>query len=104
MNELDRLARKFFEEHLEPNGFTDATVERDFLLIISEVIEAFDGERKGDVESEKLPGFSAIEEEMADVIIRVLSASHLHGWRIGEAVEAKHKFNLSRPYKHGKKF
>jgi len=100
---LDEIANKLLVEHLIPNDFTSAPLHTEMLLFISEIIEAFEDERKGITESAKLPGFSAIEEEMADIVLRVLSASAVRGWRIGAAMRAKHAYNLTRPYKHGKK-
>lgn len=49
-------------------------------------------------------GILHIEEEFADVIIRVLDTCGARGWRIGTAVLAKMEYNEGRPYKHGKKF
>lgn len=69
---------------------------------LSEAVEAMRGDPL--TPSEHISKFSAIEEEMADVIIRVLDFSAMHGLRIGEAVTAKMDFNRSRPHKHGKKF
>jgi NTP pyrophosphatase (non-canonical NTP hydrolase) len=53
--------------------------------------------------SEHIPDFLAIEEEYADVIIRILDHAHMRGWNIGGALAAKMKFNETRPYKHGGK-
>ncbi|MDE2099873.1 MAG: hypothetical protein KGL39_21650 [Patescibacteria group bacterium] len=43
------------------------------------------------------------EEELADIIIRALDLSARLGIDIGRAVEAKHQYNMTREYKHGKK-
>ena len=42
------------------------------------------------------------EEELADIIIRALDLSARLGIDISAAVLAKHQYNISRPYKHGK--
>jgi NTP pyrophosphatase (non-canonical NTP hydrolase) len=74
-------------------------------LMHSELSEALEGLRHGNPPSDHIPEFSAIEEEFADVIIRILDMSQARGYRIGEAVLAKMEFNRNRPYKHGgKKF
>jgi len=58
----------------------------------------------GPLPSEKIPGFTPVEEEMADVVIRIRDLAGRHGWRIGDAILAKIKYNTGRPYLHGKKF
>lgn len=100
---LDEIGKKLFE-HVVSHGFQGKHPDRDFLLFISEIIEAFEDERMGKTESDKLPGFTPLEEEMADLVIRVLTFSQEHKLRLAEAVEAKHAYNLTRPFKHGKKF
>ena len=67
---------------------------------LSECLEAL---RDGNQESEKLPGFCCAEEELADVVIRIMDHCEARGWRLGAAIIAKHEFNKSRPYKHGGK-
>ena len=45
------------------------------------------------------------EVELADVVIRILDMAEARGWRVAEAMVAKHEFNRSREWKHGgKKF
>ena len=43
------------------------------------------------------------EEELADIIIRALDVSQRLGVNIVEALNSKHEYNKTRPYKHGKK-
>ena len=43
------------------------------------------------------------EEELADILIRVLDTARAQGIRIGECVKAKHGYNQSRPHMHGGK-
>lgn len=72
-------------------------------LIHSELSEGLEALRR-DLVSEHIPGFKGIEEELADVIIRVLDMAGGLNLRVAEAIIAKHEFNRTRPYKHGKKF
>ena len=73
-----------------------------FALMHSEISEACEGVRHGNPASEHIPNFSAVEEEMADTIIRILDYSVYRGLHIGEAILAKHEFNKTRPHRHGK--
>jgi NTP pyrophosphatase (non-canonical NTP hydrolase) len=72
-------------------------------LVHSEVSEVCEAMRRHNPPSEHLPGFSAAEEELADVLIRCLDMAKAHRWRIGEAVLAKMRYNATRPARHGGK-
>lgn len=73
-------------------------------LIHSEVSELLEATRKMDEMSQKTPKFTLAEEEAADVFIRLLDYCSFYDLRIAEAVLAKHDYNKTREYKHGKKF
>lgn len=74
-------------------------------LIHSEGSEWLEVIRHDDGPDDKLPEFSKGELEAADIIIRTLDLAHALGYRIGEALLAKHQYNRTRPYRHGgKKF
>ena len=49
-------------------------------------------------------GLTLEEEELADIIIRVLDLSGHRGVNIGRAVLVKMQYNQTRPHKHGKQF
>jgi NTP pyrophosphatase (non-canonical NTP hydrolase) len=78
--------------------------ESELSLIISEVREAQEALRNGNPESPNIPGFSCGEEELADMMMRGMSYAEGKGWDVAGAIVAKHEFNKSRPYKHGKEF
>lgn len=70
-----------------------------------EISELWEAWRKGDefkVCDKPTTGLNCTEEELADIIIRALDLSRRLGIDIQLAIEAKHSYNLSRPYKHGK--
>ena len=88
-------AKGFYEK---PNTFGDGIA-----LCHSELSEALEGFRHGNPPSEHIPEFTAVEEEFADVILRIMDMSYERGERVAAAVCEKMKFNAGRPYKHGGK-
>lgn len=88
----------------EHQGFwaCDNTGEK-IALMHSELSEALEADRKN-LPSEKIPGFTGVEEELADCVIRILDFAGHHELRLAEAIAAKLQHNLSRPFKHGKAY
>jgi NTP pyrophosphatase (non-canonical NTP hydrolase) len=82
----------------------DVNLAEALMLMVTELAEACEAERRGNPTSEHITGFSAVEEELADVILRIYNLCGKKHWRIAEAVLAKLDFNATRPYLHGKKF
>jgi NTP pyrophosphatase (non-canonical NTP hydrolase) len=73
-------------------------------LMHSELSEALEYERTG-ARSDHIPAFQGVEEEFADVIIRIMHYAQARGLRVAEAIIDKNAFNRSRPHKRGgKKF
>ena|SRR5690349_6160343 len=86
----------------ELQGIEDA---RRIALMHSELSEGLEGLRHGNPPSDHIPEFSAIEEELADCIVRIMDISQERGWKVAEALIAKAKFNQTRSHRHGgKKF
>lgn len=72
-------------------------------LMHSELSEALEAIRHGNPPSEHIPEFTGVEEELADVIIRIMHYGCRNELRIASAVLAKNEFNKTRPHKHGGK-
>lgn len=73
------------------------------MLMVTELSEVMEAYRAGNPESDKIPGFSRIEEELADVVIRLLDFAGETGLDIEGALRAKMAYNEHRPYRHGGK-
>jgi NTP pyrophosphatase (non-canonical NTP hydrolase) len=88
-------------------GWYDGKSERNPLellaLIVEEFGEAVHAVRNGSPESKKIPGYSCLEEELADIVIRVMDAAEHHQVRLADAIVAKHEYNKTRPERHGGK-
>lgn len=65
-------------------------------LMHSELSEALEGDRSS-LMSDHIDGFTRVEEEFADVLLRIFDCSGAMGLRLGEAFTAKCRYNLFRP-------
>lgn len=120
LNELRDIAHN----HAKSHGFDDMNVGTQLMLIVTEVAEAMEDERKGfapdqftyedpiskgkftfnDEDLSKSVGMKpcGIPSEIADVMIRCLDFCGRFGIDIARAVEEKMAYNKTRPFKHGK--
>jgi NTP pyrophosphatase (non-canonical NTP hydrolase) len=74
-------------------------------LIHSELSEALEAIRNGEPMSEKIPEFTELELELADVAIRLMDYAESRGIDLWSAIAAKAEYNKTRSYRHGgKKF
>lgn len=101
---LEQLQQQVYEANAL-QGFWDGaqdSVPGKIALMHTELSEMLEADRKGIEVSEHLPEFTGIEEEAADMMIRLMDFSGRFNLRLGQAVTAKLLFNLNRPHKHGK--
>lgn len=111
---LDRLGRYIHDWAVDKGFWAKPRNDGEMIALMhSELSEALEAIREvqpelggyhGSQPSKHVPEITALEEEMADTIIRILDFSYAKGLRIGRAVRMKMAFNEGRPHKHGKEF
>ena len=117
-NGLNRMAETIHNNAKE-KGFYDKIetddqyLARALMNLHSEISELWESHRKGEItnlcnkakkmEELGLKPLVNLEEELADIVIRVLDTSERMGVNIEEAVTIKHEINKIRPYRHGNK-
>ncbi len=55
------------------------------------------------VPDDKVPALSGESAELADVLIRIFHYCGRYGIDLGMAVRLKYEYNITRPFRHGKK-
>lgn len=96
-------------ETAKNNGFWDKGQENilaKLMLCVTELSEFAENHRKDskDIMDEHCPQFTNQEIELADVVIRVMDIAEYMAIDLEAAILAKMKYNLTRPYRHGKKY
>lgn len=92
----NNVAKGFYDD---PRSFGDC-----ISLMHSELSEALEADRHGNPKDEKVPEYENAVVELADCVIRIMDTCQKNGWDLPGAILAKHRYNTTRPYKHGKKY
>jgi NTP pyrophosphatase (non-canonical NTP hydrolase) len=122
---IAELSKQIYE-NARAKGFWDKerNVGEMLMLIVSEVSEAMEADRKANYSDweDRLPPFmdnisddqfkkvfenevkNTFEDELADVIIRVLDLSYSRGVDLSWHIKQKMRYNAMRPHMHGKKY
>ncbi len=84
------------------NWLQSTALQASICRMHSELSEAVEALRHDNPPDSHIPKYSGIEAELADVIIRILDTTAEHRLDVAGAILAKMKYNVKRPYKHGK--
>lgn len=98
----DLLVRDARASHGSDVAIFDLMVGQRVALIVTELGEFVEAQRKPSM-SDKIPDYTAAEEELADVVIRILDMAGFMGIDLKGAMKAKLEMNRKRPYRHGGK-
>lgn len=104
MEELRKL-QEDINQTSRNKGWWDKAVNwgEQIALMHSELSEALEAYRVGNPPDDKIPEFSGMEAEFADVIIRILNVAQQENLDVIGAMVAKAEMNKTREYKHGGK-
>jgi len=95
------ISHGFWDSELEGQKRNDAEM---IALMHSELSETLEALRDGNPQSEKARGYSQVEEELADTIIRIFDFAAGRGLNVAGAIVTKVEYNKGRSYKHGRQF
>lgn len=100
---FERMQREVHETAKE-KGWWDEPRENGTLLMlmVTELAEAMESVRLP-APSDHIPDFHGVEEELADVVIRIMDFCEARGLRLADAIEAKALYNKGREHRHGGK-
>ena len=104
MREL-RVFQKHIHETAKSKGWWNEEVEigTKIALMHSELSEALEADRRGNPPDDKIPEYSGVEAELADVIIRILDFAEGHDMDVIGAMICKARMNSGRSVMHGGK-
>lgn len=100
VNELTKICyeaskKAGWHTNIETGELLDRNKGEMLMLVVSEISECMEGERKG-LMDDKLPHRSMAEVELADAVIRVMDYCGRWGYDLGGAIMEKLAFNAQR--------
>lgn len=122
---INELAKEIHQNNIDKGFYEkEKNIGEMLCLIHSEVSEALEADRKDNyrdknvveyVEGMLKTGYEfteayddfikgSFEEEMSDIVIRVMDMCAFKGIDLEAHIKAKMRYNSLRPYKHGKKY
>lgn len=104
MINLTEFGQEIYTNNVEKGFWESDNIGEKLALVHSEISEALEGIRHGNPPDDKIPEFTSAEAELADAVIRIMDICTHYNWSLEAAIKAKHQYNLTRPFKHGKKF
>ncbi len=98
----NKLREAFGDSELWPaiEGALDCQL---LALITTETSEAVEAVRHGNPPDDKIPEFSGLAAEMADMVLRIMDLAHGKKIPLAAAIVAKLRMNATRAHKHGGK-
>lgn len=100
---INSLSAEIHQSNVDAGWWTDLTTGKKLdrnmgellCLVISEVVEAMEGHRKG-LQDDKLPHRSMFEVELADTLIRIFDIAGAYNLDLGGAISEKREYNKNR--------
>ncbi len=101
MKKIEIVSPKEIHQLAKEKGWWDEyrPVPELLCLLHSEISEALEAYRNRIPEGQA----GCLSEELADLVIRIWDMCEASGIDIATAVEKKHKYNMTRSYRHGNK-
>lgn len=104
VKQTKEVAAQIHRNAIEKGWWEEPRTDGELIALChAELSEALEAVRKHNPHSSKIQGFSALEEELADTVIRILDWAAGKELRIAEAIIAKMNYNRHREYRHGGK-